>query len=52
MEMEKRKIYMQEDKDGKLFFKWEKSDGGGYYNLDAMLRLKGLTRKDVVIVKA
>ena len=50
--MEKRIVYMREDSEGRLFFTWDKLWAkGGYYNLDVMLRLKGLARKDVIVQK-
>jgi hypothetical protein len=47
-----RKIYQRRQQDGQFYYAWTKDARSGYYNLDAMLALKGLTRTDVEIISA
>jgi hypothetical protein len=43
-------IYIKKDEQGKDYFCWNQEDEGGYYNLIAMIRLKGLNVKDIYTI--
>jgi ABC-type nitrate/sulfonate/bicarbonate transport system substrate-binding protein len=41
---------VKKDENGKTYYSWDKETDGGYYNLDAMLKLKGLSGKDIDLI--
>lgn len=47
--MKTRRVYIDRDKSGNLFYKWSATDDAGYYDLTSMLRLKGLNPMDICL---
>lgn len=43
-------IYVKKDEEGKTYYSWDKETDGGYYRLDSMLKIKGLTGKDIELI--
>ena len=46
---DRTKIFAHVETNGKIIYRWNPEDVGGYYNLDSMLKLKNLTMDRITL---